>query len=102
MELLPFESKIGKQFREVIKGNNFMTPIIVGYVNTKKGICEITKGNKFLDLEMFGVTVMSNGINNHELSKNLNSFKDVEEYIDELNYEDYSQLQNLLNKIEKL
>jgi len=50
---------------------------------------------------MFGVTVMSNGINNHELSKNLNSFKDVEEYIDELNYEDYSQLQNLLNKIER-
>lgn len=101
MKLLPFESEIGKQFREVIKGRNFITPILVGYVNTKKGICEITKGNKFLDLEMFGVTVMSNGINNHELSKNLNSFKDVEEYIDELNYEDYSQLQNLLNKIER-
>lgn len=100
MKLLPFESEIGKQFREVVKGNNFITPIIVGYVNTKKGICEITRGNKFLDLEMFGVTVMSNGINNHELSKNLNSFKDVEKYIDELDYEDYSQLENLLNKIE--
>lgn len=25
MKLLPFESEIGKQFREVIKGNNFMT-----------------------------------------------------------------------------
>lgn len=99
MKLLPFESEIGKQFRGVVKGNNFMTPIIVGYVNTKKGICKITKGNKFLDLEMFGVTVMSNGINNHELSKNLNSFKDVEEYIDELNYEEYTQLENLLNTI---
>lgn len=100
MELLPFESKIGIQFREVVKGNNFMTPRLLGYINTKKGICEISTGNKFLDIEMFGVTVITNNVNNHELSKNLNSFKDVEEYIDELDYEDYSQLENLLNKIE--
>lgn len=99
MKLLPFESEIGKQFREVVKGNNFMTPIIVGYVNTKKGICEITRGNKFLDLEMFGITVITNNVKNNELSKCLNSYKDVENYIDELNYEDYSQLQNLLNEI---
>ena len=99
MKLLHFESEIGKQFRAVIKGNNFTTPIIVGYVNTKKGICEITKGNKFLDLEMFGVTVMSNGVNNHQLSTCLHSYKEVEDYINELDYEDYSQLENILKEI---
>ena len=99
MKLLPFESEIGKQFREVVKGNNFMTPKLLGYINTKKGICEITTGNKFLDLEMFGITVITNNVKNNELSKCLNSYKDVENYIDELNYEDYSQLQNLLNEI---
>lgn len=100
MELLPFESKIGIQFREVVKGNNFMTPRLLGYINTKKGICEITTGNKFLDVEMFGVTVVTNNVKNNDLSKNLNSLKEVEEYIDELNYEEYTQLENLLNKIE--
>ena len=100
MKLLPFESEIGKQFREVVKGNNFITPIIVGYVNTIKGLCEITRGHTLLDLEIFGVTVVSNGVKNNELSKCLNSYKDVENYIDELNHEDYSQLQNLLNEIE--
>ena len=80
MELLPFESKIGKQFREVVKGNNFMTPRLLGYINTKKGICEITTGNKFLDLEMFGITVVTNNVNNHELSKSLNSMKEVVDF----------------------
>lgn len=99
MKLLPFESEIGKQFREVVKGNNFMTPRLLGYINTKKGICEISTGNKFLDIEMFGVTVMSNGVNNHQLSKCLHSYKEVEDYIDELDYEDYSQLENILKEI---
>jgi hypothetical protein len=100
MKLSPFESKIGIQFREVVKGNNFMTPKLLGYINTKKGICEITTGNKFLDVEMFGITVVTNSVKNNDLSKNLNSMKEVEDYIDELNYEEYTQLENLLNKIE--
>lgn len=96
MELLPFESKIGKQFREVVKGNNFITPRLLGYINTKKGICEITTGNKFLDMEMFGITHIDKDSN---LSKILYSLKEVEEYIDELNHEEYTQLENLLNTI---
>lgn len=98
MILEPFESKIGQEFRKSLKGNNFMTPIIKGYIQTNKGIAEISTGNNFLDIEMYGVTVVDNG-RKFEYDRCFHCYSDVEKYIEELNYENEQPLINLLNEI---
>ena len=81
MEIHKFNSDIGSQFRQVVKGNNFMTPEIYGYVRIKDGIAEISTGPKFLGTEMWGITVVQNGIKNNDLSNCVNSFVEVTQYL---------------------
>lgn len=99
MNIQPYESTIGNTFRSIIKGENIITPNVYGYVETNKGICEITKGTFMNNIEMWGITVVDDIKRNDYLSKCVNSFKEVEEYITFLNYEDMSALQNLLTNI---
>jgi hypothetical protein len=100
MKIEPFDSRTGINFRDVIKGNNFMTPRILGYVNLKNGIAEISTGAKFLDLDMFGVTIVKHGVKSNHDSKCFNSMEDVIKYIGDLNYENHDCLINLLNKVQ--
>lgn len=99
MKLEPFDSNIGIDFRSILKNNNFITPNILGYIQTNKGIAEISKGSKFLNLEMFGVTLVNGNKRCIKLDKNFNSIEDVQKYVKELNYEDTSQLVLLLNNL---
>ena len=100
MKIEPFDSRTGINFRDVIKGKNFMTPRILGYVNLKNGIAEISTGAKFLDLDMFGVTIIKHGVKSNHDSKCFNSMEDVIKYIGDLNYENHDSLINLLNKVQ--
>lgn len=84
LKLEPFESELGMEFRKYVKGKNFLTDTILGYIDINCGVAEITQGPKFLDLEMYGVTVVKHNIKNDELSKCLHSKEDVVNYIKEL------------------
>lgn len=80
--------RIGKEFRKVVRGRNFMTPILVTYEKIKNGVCEISK-NKDRNPEnfgggMYGVTVVQNGEHNYEKSKALHSIKEVWKYVKSL------------------
>lgn len=97
MNIQDFESEIGRSFRGVVKGSNFMTPSVYGYVLLKDGIAEISTGKKFLDSEIWGVTVIHDDKRCDYQSVCLHSIKEVEDYIEKLNYEDHSMLVNLLN-----
>ena len=84
-----FNSKEGKEFRQVIKGTNLITPYFIGYERILDGVVEISKGEKLFDTEMYGVTVMKNNKHDFNLSKCLHSMEEVEEYIKELNNENF-------------
>lgn len=96
MNIQPYESTIGNTFRNIVKGKNIITSNVYGYIETNKGICEITTGIFMNNIEMWGITVVDNFKRNDNLSKCVNSFKEVEEYISFLNYEDHSNLINLI------
>ena len=99
MKLEPFESRTGIDFRDIVKSRNFITSSILGYVNLKNGIAEISTSPKFLDLDIFGVTIVKHGVKSNHDSKCFNSMEDVIKYIGDLNYENHDSLINLLNKI---
>lgn len=99
MKLEPFDSRTGINFRDILKGKNFITPQILGYVNLKNGIAEISTGSKFLDLDMFGVIVVNYGVKTNQDSKCFNSMEEVIKYIGDLNYENHDALVNLLNNL---
>ena len=92
MELLDGNSNEATSFRQIVKSVNFMTPRILGYLSIKDGIAEISTGDKFLDVEMYGVTVIINNKRSHNLSKCVHSMQEVEDYINELDmrYENIS------------
>ncbi len=98
MKLEPYESTIGQHFRALLKNKNLITNKVLGYINTNHGIAEISTGSKFLDIEMFGVTIVSDYKHDTKRSKCVNSMKEVEEYIKELNYENHDHLIELLSK----
>lgn len=87
MVLLEFTSKEGELFRQVVKSVNFMTPRILGYSSIKDGIAEISTGDKFLGIKMYGITVEIHNIKRDDLSKCVHSMEEVEDYINELNNE---------------
>ena len=98
MKLEPYESTIGQHFRALLKNKNLITNEVLGYINTNHGIAEISTGAKFLDIEMFGVTIVNSYKHDTEKSKCVNSMKEVEEYIEELRYENHDHLIELFSK----
>jgi len=73
----------GNIFRQYVKGNNFMTPYLVGYYAITNGEAEVTKGD-FLGNTIYGVTVVQNNHKDDDLSKCCHSMDEVLEYIGEL------------------
>ncbi len=98
MRLEGYHSNLGLQFEQIVKGKNFFTPNLIGYTEIIGGIAEITKG-EFMATELWGITIVKEGISRSDLSASFGSYKEVEEYITKLNYEDMSPLQNLLTEI---
>lgn len=68
------------EFCTVVKGHNFMTPYVIDYYEIKDGACELSTG-KFLDVTLFGVTVVKNRKNRYDLSKCFDSENEAMEYI---------------------
>lgn len=85
MKLEPHGSELGQYFRSLVKGLNFMTPDLLGYIRYKNGVAEITTGASFLGIEMYGVTIIYNGEKSDEKSKCFNSLEECEKYINTLN-----------------
>jgi hypothetical protein len=85
-EATPHE--VGK-FKACIKGQNFLTPIIVGYFANGRYVIELSTNGEDNPVwgELYGVTVLedSNPARNaYELSKAFNSKADAIDYIREL------------------
>lgn len=57
-------------FKETVKGSNFMTPNIIKYLKLgKDGAIEISTGKGISGNDVFGVTVVEDGENKHNLCK---------------------------------
>ena len=85
MNFLDSSSNEVLAFNKLVGGRNWLTPSILGYTRIKHGVAEVSTGPKFMNVEMFGITVVRHGVRNFELSKCFNSMQDVEYYIEELN-----------------
>lgn len=82
----------GKIFRKIIKGVNFLTPIILDYKKCGKHIVEISKSRENPDINvMYGVTVIvkkDNGyIKDDKFSKAFYDYNEVEQYLKKLENE---------------
>lgn len=98
MILEPRYSNLYHQFKEHVKGDNPITPILIGYVKLNSGVVEITRG-VFMKHKIWGVTVVKNNKHEPDLSRCFHSYEEVEPYIYKLNYEDTTQLKNLLENL---
>ena len=47
-----------QEFTEVIKGKNFMTPLILGYYKVGKYVVEVSKAPARDNVKLYGVTVL--------------------------------------------
>lgn len=79
----------GKIFREIVKGVNFLTPVILDYKKCGKYIVEISKSRENPDIDaMYGVTVITKKENSYEenfkLCKAFYDYNEVEQYLKEL------------------
>lgn len=77
-------SPLGLQFAKVVKGKNFMTPYLLGFAKIPGGVVEVTEGDKFAGDEMFGITVVRDGKQDHDASKCVHSHAEIDQYIQEL------------------
>lgn len=75
------EQSLAQQFNLVVKGKNIITPNLIGYRKIPNGIVEITEGTGFSNEKVYGVTVVQNGIHDHDKSKCCHSIEEVEEHI---------------------
>ena len=79
----------GKIFREIIKGVNMITPIILDYKKYGNHIVEISKTRENSDIDtIYGVTVITKKDNKYvkddNLSKAFCDYDEVEQYLKEL------------------
>lgn len=86
----PDYERLSKMFTSVVRGNNFFTPNILGYVELPNGVAEISKGVQPFagseHLPMFGVTIVVDG-KKSDKSTSLSSYSDVVNYVNNLNNE---------------
>lgn len=83
-----FRTRIVEAFKAKVKGENFVTPHVIGYVeiSTVKGmIVELSQGESFFDgATVFGVTVMSNQGHDYDLSRSFDDERKALAYIKSL------------------
>lgn len=74
----------GSHFRRVIRGENMMTPNLIGFYKIKDGEVEISQGTGIWGDELYGVTVVIGGKQSYELNALEKSLADAEEYVKSL------------------
>lgn len=82
----------GKIFREIIKGVNCLTPIILDYKKCGNHIVEISRSRENPDIDVvYGVTVITKKddeyIKDDKFSKAFYDYNEVEKYLKELENE---------------
>lgn len=79
---------IGKEFRNVVKGYNFITPVLLEYGRAGKYIYELSKSTDSCGSffgKIYGVTVVYNKENRFDLSKGgFESIESARDYIKQL------------------
>lgn len=71
-------------FKNIVKGENFMTPNVLGYYKIKNGSTELSQGEGFTGNTIYGVTVVRDNEHNHDLSQVFYSELEAREYINSL------------------
>lgn len=83
----------GKIFRKIVKGVNFITPIILDYKRIGKYIVEISTNQKNEIIgKLYGITVIAKDRNNNYKRKTIlddcfNTYEEVEQYLKKLENE---------------
>ena len=77
------KEKLKQEFREVVKGGNFVTPIIIDFIKIKNGVCELSTGIIF-GKKVYGVTVVINKKHEYDLSKLFTTKEEAIEYVETL------------------
>lgn len=72
------------QFKEAVKGTNFMTPDIIEYIKIDNGVVELSKGKGIFSDTIYGVTVVRYGKKNSNLSNCFTKISDARDYIETL------------------
>ena len=70
-----------KEFKSVVKGENFMTPMVMSYWISGDYIAELSQGDGFDGSGIFGVTVVNGETMTHDHEKSM-SFADHKEALD--------------------
>lgn len=73
----------GVEFKQIVKGENFMTPQVKGYWQSGDYQCELSYGTGISGGKLYGVTVINTTTMQHEhsLSKVFESRKNALNYI---------------------
>jgi hypothetical protein len=77
---MEYSYKANQEFIRVCKGVNFITNEIVNFFEIPSGYVELSKG-KFLTSTVYGVTVITDGELNYDLSKNFETDYEAYKYI---------------------
>ena len=75
---------LARKFREVVKGNNFVTPNLDSFHKIKNGVAELSTGRGIDNNLLFGVTVVTDNDLKIGLSKMCETRKEANIYIDSL------------------
>ena len=75
-------SRLFEEFSAIVKGRNFVTPNILGYVEIENGVAKISEGRGILSKDpIYGVTIVKNGKHDYELSKPFHDWKKLKQYV---------------------
>lgn len=74
----------GSHFRSVVRGENMMTPNLIGFYKIEGGEVEISRGTSIWGDELYGVTVVIGGKQHYELNSLKKTKSDAEEYVKSL------------------
>ena len=81
----PGLEEVRKRGLEVLQGNNWLTPLTVGFVLIPDGFCEITQTDYKNDFVNYGVTTVTNKQKNKKLSQGFLTYSEVVTFIDNIN-----------------
>lgn len=74
-------------FKGTVKGRNFFTPSLLGYVEIPNGVIEVSKGKipfQSVSGDFYGITVVINSEYKKDISTSVNSLDEVKQYIESL------------------
>jgi len=78
------QNELRKEFQEVVKSRNLMTPKVLDFIEIKNGVCELSEGRGIFTPKLYGVTVIVNRKKTDALSDCFTTIEEALNYIETL------------------